>query len=58
MIGIQFEFVSPYRCLLGIFFQKGTEVLEKNERHEFTEVAVGLVFVYLRIAKYKKKEGE
>lgn len=57
MIGIQCEFMSAYRCLLGIFFQRGTEVLE-GERLDFTEVSIGLIFIYLRITKYKKKEGE
>ena len=57
MIGIQLEFISPYRCLLGIFFQRGTEVLDE-EKKEFSEIAIGLIFVYFRIAKYKNTEGE
>jgi hypothetical protein len=56
MIGIQLEFASEYRCLLGIFFQRGSEILDEEKR-EFTEVAIGLIFIYFRIAKYKKKEG-
>jgi len=54
MIGIQCEFLSEYRCLLGIFFQKGSEFID-NEEMEFTEVSIGLIFIYFRIAKYKKK---
>jgi hypothetical protein len=57
MIGIQLEFISPYRCLLGVFFQKGTEVLDEK-RLEFAEVAIGVIFLYFRIAKYKTKEEE
>ena len=56
MIGVQFELCSAYRCLLGIFFQKGSEIIE-GEKREFTEVAIGLIFIYFRIAKYKKKES-
>ena len=56
MIAIQVEFCSEWRCLLGIFFQKGSEMLD-DERREFSEVAIGLVFFYFRIAKYKKKES-
>ena len=56
MIGVQFEFCSKWRCLLGIFFQKGTEILE-DEKVEFNEVAIGLIFIYFRIAKYKKVES-
>lgn len=58
MIGIQFEFLSKYRCLLGIFFQKGSEILN-GEKKSFSEVSIGLIFIYLRIAKYKDYvEGE
>jgi hypothetical protein len=56
MIGVQFEFCSAYRCLLGIFFQKGTERIN-DELLEFTEVSLGLIFIYIRIAKYQKKEN-
>jgi hypothetical protein len=56
MIGIQCEFLSKYRCLLGVFFQKGSEFINDKEM-EFTEVSIGLIFIYFRIAKYKK-EGE
>jgi hypothetical protein len=56
MIGIQFEFCSEWRCLLGIFFQRGSEMIE-DERREFTEISIGLIFFYFRIAKYKKKES-
>jgi hypothetical protein len=57
MIGIQCEFISKHRCLLGIFFQNGVEVLEEK-RYDFNEVSIGLIFFYIRVAKYKIKEGE
>jgi hypothetical protein len=58
MIGIQCEFLSKHRCLLGIFFQNGSEMLE-GKRMEFDEIAIGLIFIYFRVAKYKEyKEVE
>ena len=54
MIGIQCEFLSKYRCLLGIFFQNGSEIID-NEELNFNEVSIGLIFFYIRIAKYTKK---
>ncbi len=53
MLGIQFEFLSQWRCLLGIFFQKGSEFIN-NEEKQFAEVSIGIIFFYLRIAKYEK----
>jgi hypothetical protein len=56
MVGLHIEFLSEWRCLLGIFYQKGSEIIDGKEKM-FTEVAIGIVFIYIRIAKYKKGEN-
>lgn len=54
MIKVSVELISPYRSLLGIFFQKGSEFLD-GEKMYFTEVSFGAIFVFFRIAKYNKE---
>jgi len=54
MTRISIELISPYRSLLGIFFQKGSEVLE-GQKLNFTEVSFGAIFIYLRICKYSEE---
>lgn len=60
LLGIQFSIFSKHNCLLGIQYQKGTEnvPLPDNERQlmEFSDISIGVIFIYLRIAVYKKGE--
>jgi hypothetical protein len=60
LLGIQFSVLSKHNCLLGIQYQKGTEnVPQPNDERtimEFSDVSIGVIFLYLRIAVYKKGE--
>ena len=54
MIKFSVELISPYRSLLGVFFQKGSEYLE-GEKVYFTEVSFGAIFIFFRVTKYNKE---
>lgn len=54
MINVSIELISPYRSLLGIFFQKGSELVE-GEKMYFTEISFGVIFIFLRFVKYNKE---
>lgn len=60
LLGIELSLFSKHNCLLGIQYQKGTENVPKpnNEREilEFSDISIGIIFIYLRIAVYKKGE--
>ena len=55
MTRISVELISPYRSLLGVFFQKGSELLEDGEKWYFTEISFGAIFIFLRIVRYNKE---
>lgn len=57
MTKISIELISPYRSLLGVFFQKGSEFLD-GEKVNFTEVSLGVIFIFLRICKYSRIEEQ
>lgn len=60
LLAIQLSVFSKHNCLLGIQYQKGTENVPQpnNEREimQFSDVSIGIIFIYLRIAVYKKGE--
>ncbi len=60
LLGLQFSVFSKHNCLLGIQYQKGTEnvPLPNNERKllEFSDISIGIIFIYLRIAIYDNGE--
>jgi len=57
MTRVSIELISPYRILLGVFFQKGSEYVN-DEKLNFSEVSLGAIFIFLRICKYSKVEEQ
>lgn len=54
MTRISVELISPYRSLLGIFHQKGSEYVD-GEKLYFTELSFGIVLIFFRIVHYNKE---
>jgi len=54
---LEFEFLSPARCLAGISYTTGTMHEEDGIDNEFHELMLGFIFFNINFLITKEKEG-
>ena len=51
------EALSPYRIMLGFKYSNNdSEFLEEHGQTRFTQLEIGLLFIYIRFTKYHLNE--